>query len=159
MSGVLDLAGPMGARDGAPTGVAFPMNKQGRHPDFPAFRGSIPHLHVPLSTLHLQPHDCPRSEGHGQRRAALSRGRMPCPPSARMPPVATDGPLVAPTSVFSPAAPACDPRVKRHFVCKRKPIGRGDESSSCIPSSEPHKPGSDRLRFRRRSLPWLWSFA
>jgi len=51
MSGVLDLAGPVGARDGAPTGVAFPMNRQGRHPDFQTFRGSIPHLHVPLSTL------------------------------------------------------------------------------------------------------------
>jgi hypothetical protein len=57
MSGVLDLAGPVGARDGAPTSVAFPTNKQGRHPDFQTFRGSIPHLHVPLSTLRLQPHD------------------------------------------------------------------------------------------------------
>ena len=57
MSGVFDLAGPVGARDIAPTGVAFPMNKQGRHPDFQAFRGSIPSLHVPLSTLRAQPHD------------------------------------------------------------------------------------------------------
>ena len=40
MSGVFDLAGPVGARDIAPTGVAFPMNKQGRHPDFQAFVGS-----------------------------------------------------------------------------------------------------------------------
>ena len=57
MSGVSDLAGPVGARDIAPTGVAFPMNKQGRHPDFQAFRGSIPSLHVPLSTLRAQSHD------------------------------------------------------------------------------------------------------
>ena len=57
MSGVSDLAGPVGARDIAPTGVAFPMNKQGRHPDFPSFRGSIPSLHVPLSTLRAQSHD------------------------------------------------------------------------------------------------------
>ena len=57
MSGVFDLAGPVGACDIAPTGVAFPMNKQGRHPDFQAFRGSIPSLHVPLSTLRAQPHD------------------------------------------------------------------------------------------------------
>ena len=48
MSGVFDLAGPVGARDIAPTSVAFPMNRQGRHPDFPSFRGSIPSLHVPL---------------------------------------------------------------------------------------------------------------
>jgi hypothetical protein len=27
----------------------FPMNKQGRHPDFPPFRGSIARLHVPLT--------------------------------------------------------------------------------------------------------------
>ena len=57
MSGVSDLAGPEGARDIAPTGVAFPKNKQGRHPDFQALRGSIPSLHVPLSTLCAQPHD------------------------------------------------------------------------------------------------------
>ena len=60
MSGVLDLAGPVGARDSAPSGVAFPTSKQGRHPDFQIFRGSIPRLHVPLSTLRVQPHDCPR---------------------------------------------------------------------------------------------------
>ena len=60
ISGVLDLAGPVGARDVASTSVAFPMNKQGRHPDFPPFRGSIPRLHVPLSTLHAQPHDWTR---------------------------------------------------------------------------------------------------
>jgi hypothetical protein len=57
MSGVFDLAGPGGARDIAPTGVAFPPNRQCRHPDFPSFRGSIPSLHVPLSTLRAQPHD------------------------------------------------------------------------------------------------------
>ncbi len=60
MSGVLDLAGPVGARDGAPTSVAFPTNKQGQHPDFQTFRGSIPRLHVPLSTLRVRPHDRPR---------------------------------------------------------------------------------------------------
>jgi hypothetical protein len=48
MSGVFDLAGPVGTRDIAPTSIAFPMNKQGRHPDFPSFRGSMPRLHVPL---------------------------------------------------------------------------------------------------------------
>jgi hypothetical protein len=57
ISGVFDLAGPMEARDIAPTGLAFPMNKQGRHPDSQTFRGSIPRLHVPLSTLRVQPHD------------------------------------------------------------------------------------------------------
>jgi hypothetical protein len=56
MSGVFDLAGPVGARGIAPS-VAFPPNRQRRHPDFPLFRGSIPHLHVPLSTLRAQPHD------------------------------------------------------------------------------------------------------
>ena len=60
MSGVLDVAGPMGARDSAPTSVAFPPNKQRRHPDFQIFRGSIPRLHVPLSTLRVQPLDWPR---------------------------------------------------------------------------------------------------
>jgi hypothetical protein len=48
MSGVFDLAGPVSARDIAPTSVAFPPNKQCRHPDFQTFRGSIPRLHVPL---------------------------------------------------------------------------------------------------------------
>jgi hypothetical protein len=48
MPGVFDLAGPVSARDSAPTSVAFPPNRQRRHPDFPSFRGSIPHLHVPL---------------------------------------------------------------------------------------------------------------
>jgi hypothetical protein len=57
MSGLFDLAGPVGARDIAPTSVAFPPNRQRRHPDFPLFRGSIPRLHVPLSTLRAQPHD------------------------------------------------------------------------------------------------------
>ena len=77
MSGVFDLAGPVGARDIVPTGVAFPMNKQGRHPDFPSFRGSIPRLHVPLSTLHAQPRDWSRmTRGRcgslGLHRTALS---------------------------------------------------------------------------------------
>jgi len=57
VSGVFDLAGPVGARNIAPTSVAFPTNKQGRHPDFQTFRGSIPRLHVPLSTLRAQPYD------------------------------------------------------------------------------------------------------
>ena len=57
MSGVLDLAGPAGARGTAPTSVAFPPNRQRRHPDFQIFRGSIPRLHVPLSTLRAQPYD------------------------------------------------------------------------------------------------------
>jgi hypothetical protein len=69
MSGVFDLAGPAGARDIAPTSIAFPPNRQRRHPDFPSFRGSIPHLHVPLSTLHAQPHDWPR----------MARGRCGSP--------------------------------------------------------------------------------
>ena len=58
--GVFDLAGPMDARDIAPTSVAFPPNKRRRQPNFPTFRGSIPRLHVPLSTLRVQPHDWPR---------------------------------------------------------------------------------------------------
>jgi hypothetical protein len=57
MSGVFDLAGPVGARDIAPTSIAFPPNRQRRHPDFQIFRGSIPLLHVPLSTLRVQPLD------------------------------------------------------------------------------------------------------
>jgi hypothetical protein len=57
MSGVSDLAGPVGTRDVASTCVAFPPNEQRRHPDFQVFRGSIPRLHVPLSRLRVQPHD------------------------------------------------------------------------------------------------------
>src|SRR5947199_221385 len=57
MSEVFDLAGPVGARDVAPTSVAFPPNRQRRHPDFQIFRGSMLRLHVPLSTLHGQPFD------------------------------------------------------------------------------------------------------
>ncbi len=48
---------------------------------------------------------------------------------------------------------------KRHFAWKRKPLGRGVGGSNCIPSSEPPRPGSERLGFRRPSLPWLWSCA
>ena len=33
------------------TVVAFPFSSQGRHPELSSFRGSIPSLHVPLSTL------------------------------------------------------------------------------------------------------------
>src|SRR5207245_6498408 len=51
MSEVFDLAGPVGARDVAPTSVAFPPNRQRQHPDFQIFRGSMLRLHVPLSTL------------------------------------------------------------------------------------------------------------
>ena len=80
MSGVLDLAGPVGARGSAPTSVAFPPNRQRRHPDFQAFRGSIPRLHVPLSTLRVQPYDWPRmTRGRcgslGLHRTALASAR------------------------------------------------------------------------------------
>src|SRR5437870_11661339 len=61
MSGVLDLAGPPGARDSAPTSVALPPNKQRRHPDFPILRGSLPPLHVPPPTLRVQPSHWPRT--------------------------------------------------------------------------------------------------
>ena len=47
-AGGLDLAGPVGARDVAPTRVVFPPSGQGRHPDFQIFRGSMLRLHVPL---------------------------------------------------------------------------------------------------------------
>lgn len=43
--------------------------------------------------------------------------------------------------------------VKRHFVCKRTPIDRGDENSSDIPWSGPRKLGSDRLRFLLGKFP------
>jgi hypothetical protein len=33
--------------------VAFPTTVKGRHPELSLFRGSIPYLHVPLSTLRL----------------------------------------------------------------------------------------------------------
>jgi len=33
--------------------VAFPTSLKGRHPELSLFRGSIPSLHVPLSTLRL----------------------------------------------------------------------------------------------------------
>jgi hypothetical protein len=35
--------------------VAFPFSVQGRHPELSSFRGSIPCLHVPLSTLRRRP--------------------------------------------------------------------------------------------------------
>ena len=41
MPGVFDLAGPVSACNSAPTSVAFPPNRQRRHPDFPSFRGSM----------------------------------------------------------------------------------------------------------------------
>src|SRR5487761_1210939 len=47
--------------------------------------------------------------------------------------------------------------VKRHFVCKPMPTERGDENSNDIPWSGPRKRGSDKLRFRPPSLPWLVS--
>jgi hypothetical protein len=78
MSGVFDLAGPVGARDIAPTSVAFPMSKQGRHPDFQAFRGSMPCLHVPLIvTLIVTPRKASaRRDIHSRRRRRRGCGNV-----------------------------------------------------------------------------------
>jgi hypothetical protein len=84
ISGVLDLAGPVDARDVASTSVAFPMNKQGRHPDFPPFRGSIPRLHVPLSTLHAQPHDWTRMTQGRCGSLSLHRKALSSSPPRRL---------------------------------------------------------------------------
>ncbi len=40
--------------------------------------------------------------------------------------------------------------VKRHFVCKLRPTGRGDENSNDTPSSGPHRPDIDTLILHRR---------
>lgn len=45
--------------------VAFPLPQQGRHPEFGYFRGSIPCLHFPLSTLHRRSYE----------RRRMTRGR------------------------------------------------------------------------------------
>jgi hypothetical protein len=45
--------------------VAFPLPQQGRRPEFGYFRGSIPCLHLPLSTLHRRSYE----------RRRMTRGR------------------------------------------------------------------------------------
>ena len=83
MSGVLDLAGPAGARDSAPTSVAFPPNKLRQHPYCQIFRGSIPRLHVPLSTLRVQPYDWPRMTRGRCGSLRLRRTALPSAPPRR----------------------------------------------------------------------------
>jgi hypothetical protein len=54
---------PVGAKDAcvyASPGIAFRHHGRCRHSDFLTYRGSIPRLHVLLSTLHFQPCDCKR---------------------------------------------------------------------------------------------------
>ena len=51
---------PAGTRATVSADIAFRMWELRRHSDFRDFRGSMACLHVPLSTLHVQPCDCPR---------------------------------------------------------------------------------------------------
>jgi hypothetical protein len=60
MPGSQTSQSPVDARGFAPTGIAFRLRELRRHSDFRTFRGSMAGLHVPLSTLHAQPCDCPR---------------------------------------------------------------------------------------------------
>ena len=53
MRGSLTSQSPVNARLLAPTGVAFRHHGQRRHSDSLTCRGSIPRLHVLLSTLHI----------------------------------------------------------------------------------------------------------
>ena len=55
MHGVSDRAGSRASRDIDAPGVAFRLSLQRRHPGGWFFRGSIPGLHVPLSTLRRSP--------------------------------------------------------------------------------------------------------
>jgi len=63
--GSLTAQGPAGTCESAPTGIAFPILLQGRRPEENYFRGSIPRLLAPLSTL--------RRRGYPRRR--MTRGR------------------------------------------------------------------------------------
>src|SRR5258708_16051987 len=52
--------------------VAFPLLLQGRHPELSLFRGSIPTLHFPLSTLPQPPSQPPPTTRPRPRSLALS---------------------------------------------------------------------------------------
>jgi hypothetical protein len=63
-TGSLTARDPGTPCDGGAPSVAFRLTPQRRHPEVPAayaaghiFRGSIPDLHVPLSTLRRRPHE------------------------------------------------------------------------------------------------------
>ncbi len=60
MPGSQTSQSPVYACDFASTDIAFRKCELRRHSDFRTFRGSMAGLHVPLSTLHVQPCDCPR---------------------------------------------------------------------------------------------------
>ena len=58
MQGSQTSQSPMDARIRASTDVVFRLKGRRRHSDLRTFRGSIPCLPVPLSTLHVQPCNC-----------------------------------------------------------------------------------------------------
>jgi hypothetical protein len=60
MPGSQTSQSPVDACAFACTDVAFRIKELRQHSDFRTFRGSMAGLHVPLSTLHVQPCDCPR---------------------------------------------------------------------------------------------------
>src|SRR5690606_38692631 len=60
MPGSSTAPGQTGTCDNVTVHIAFRIGGERRHPECPKFRGSMAGLHAPLSTLHVQPHDCPR---------------------------------------------------------------------------------------------------
>jgi len=70
MRGSLTSQSTEDACDYASPGIAFRHYGRRRHSDFLTYRGSIPRLHVLLSTLRFQPCDC-------GRRLFLSRKLCP----------------------------------------------------------------------------------
>src|SRR5262249_54925973 len=74
MRGSLTSQSPMNARLFASTDVAFRHHGRRRHSDFLTCRGSIPRLHVLLSTLRFQP--CDRKRMTRSRCGSLGLHRM-----------------------------------------------------------------------------------
>src|SRR5690606_28568580 len=60
MPGSSTAPGQTDTCDNVTVHIAFRIGGERRHPECPKFRGSMAGLHAPLSTLHVQPHDCPR---------------------------------------------------------------------------------------------------
>ena len=90
MPGSQTSQSPVDACDFASTDIAFRKCELRRHSDFRTFRGSMAGLHVPLSTLHVQPCDYPRmTRGqvvrllHSRLRAGLSRRTPQVVPTKR----------------------------------------------------------------------------
>src|SRR5690606_17246904 len=104
MPGSATAPGQTDTCDNASVHIAFHIVGVRRHPECPRFRGSMAGLHAPLSTLHVQPHDCPRmTRGRCGSLLLHRNGLSPSTPCRFVPAFPTTLPLCdpAPTLTFA----------------------------------------------------------